>query len=667
MGIRVWTGSLVPVILGACCAFGQTSPAKDVFSAIRDNDTAAVKTFAAHRENVNARGARDTTPLMYAAAYGSLQSMKILLKAGADVDAVNAFGATALMWSVSQPEKVKLLLDHKANANLKAKDGRTALMLAAASPGSDRVVDLLLAHGADPKVKAEDGSNFLVTAALGMNPYSVRLALAKGLDVESPDPAGDTPLLNAAANGDVASVKLLLEKGANVNAVGADAGVLKVKNGVIRLGLFTPLLAASTYGPPELVEMLLKAGAKVNVTDARGMTPLHFAVTTDYQNPEIVRMLLAAGADPRIKMSDGGDVSAWAAKFAVPKSLSQLPQAESVLVEAVSVKERSPSEAVKQSLGLLNRVSINFMGTGGCVACHAQSITGTAGAVAKEHGITIEDKAASELLAAAKARWQSMSDALLLREDPPGGVDEEGYSALHLIAAGYKPDAVTDALVINILAQQLPNGSWHSGLLARSPMEDSDITRTALSMRALQKLAWEGRRADLAARAERARQWLLHAKPVSNEDAVMQVLGLKWAADPAAIPLARALAAKQQADGGWAQTQYLKSDAYATGQAIHALIESGAFHPGDTVIQRGVHYLLATQQEDGSWHVRSRSPKFQPYFQSGFPHNHDQWISMAATGWAAMAIAEGAEPEKTASLAPAKMPLSSRTVSPPRQ
>jgi squalene cyclase len=133
---------------------------------------------------------------------------------------------------------------------------------------------------------------------------------------------------------------------------------------------------------------------------------------------------------------------------------------------------------------------------------------------------------------------------------------------------------------------------------------------------------------------------------------VMQVLGLKWAADSAAVPLAKSLAAKQQADGGWAQNAYLKSDAYATGQALHALIESGAFHPADAVIQRGVHYLLATQQEDGSWHVRSRSPKFQPYFQSGFPHNHDQWISMAATGWAAMAIAEGAEPEKTATLRP---------------
>jgi hypothetical protein len=39
--------------------------------------------------------------------------------------------------------------------------------------------------------------------------------------------------------------------------------------------------------------------------------------------------------------------------------------------------------------------------------------------------------------------------------------------------------------------------------------------------------------------------------------------------------------------------------------------------------------------------VRSRSLKFQPYFESGFPYGHDQWISAAATAWASMAISAG--------------------------
>jgi hypothetical protein len=47
--------------------------------------------------------------------------------------------------------------------------------------------------------------------------------------------------------------------------------------------------------------------------------------------------------------------------------------------------------------------------------------------------------------------------------------------------------------------------------------------------------------------------------------------------------------------------------------------------------------------------VKSRAPKFQPYFQSGFPHDHDQWISSSATGWASMALALSLEPSPSSS------------------
>jgi len=57
-----------------------------------------------------------------------------------------------------------------------------------------------------------------------------------------------------------------------------------------------------------------------------------------------------------------------------------------------------------------------------------------------------------------------------------------------------------------------------------------------------------------------------------------------------------------------------------------------------------VNYLVATQAADGSWHVKSRAVKLQPYFQSGFPYEHDQWISNTATAWAAAALALAADP-----------------------
>jgi hypothetical protein len=57
----------------------------------------------------------------------------------------------------------------------------------------------------------------------------------------------------------------------------------------------------------------------------------------------------------------------------------------------------------------------------------------------------------------------------------------------------------------------------------------------------------------------------------------------------------------------------------------------------------GVSHLLSTQRADGSWPVRSRALKFQPYFDGGFPYEHDQWISAMATGWATAAVALGLE------------------------
>jgi hypothetical protein len=99
------------------------------------------------------------------------------------------------------------------------------------------------------------------------------------------------------------------------------------------------------------------------------------------------------------------------------------------------------------------------------------------------------------------------------------------------------------------------------------------------------------------------------------------------------------LLAQQQPDGGWAQRAGFPSDAYATGQALYALHEATGLSASSAAYQRGVKYLLDTQFEDGSWHVISRAVKFQPYFDSGFPYGHDQWISSAGTAWAATALA----------------------------
>jgi hypothetical protein len=81
----------------------------------------------------------------------------------------------------------------------------------------------------------------------------------------------------------------------------------------------------------------------------------------------------------------------------------------------------------------------------------------------------------------------------------------------------------------------------------------------------------------------------------------------------------------------------MESNAYSTGKSLYALQVAGT-SSSNTAYSRGTAYLLKTQQEDGSWYVRTRALAFQPYFDAGFPHAYDQWISSAGSGWATLAL-----------------------------
>ena len=105
------------------------------------------------------------------------------------------------------------------------------------------------------------------------------------------------------------------------------------------------------------------------------------------------------------------------------------------------------------------------------------------------------------------------------------------------------------------------------------------------------------------------------------------------------VNAANELIALQRADGGWAPRPYLQSDAYATSQSLWVLSDTGTLPATDPAYRRGLQFLVKTREKDGSWHVTSRAPKFQPYFESGFPYGHDQWISSAATARAVMVLA----------------------------
>jgi rhamnogalacturonyl hydrolase YesR len=160
------------------------------------------------------------------------------------------------------------------------------------------------------------------------------------------------------------------------------------------------------------------------------------------------------------------------------------------------------------------------------------------------------------------------------------------------------------------------------------------------------------RRAEFEARVARARRWLAESKPDVAYERSFQLLGLLWSRATAADVNRAAAEVRrlQREDGGWAQLAQLPSDAYATSVALYALEQAG-MTPRDPASRRAVDYLLRTQQPDGSWHVTSRATKLQPYFQSGFPYDHDQWISAAATGWAVAALSETLAPARSVAAA----------------
>ena len=165
------------------------------------------------------------------------------------------------------------------------------------------------------------------------------------------------------------------------------------------------------------------------------------------------------------------------------------------------------------------------------------------------------------------------------------------------------------------------------------------MSRLPAYLKAMQLYGPPTYRREFERRIAKARDWLEHSEAFGNEEEVFRLLGLMWSKADRGIVKSQYenVVALQRENGGWAQLSHLKADAYATSMALFALSEAG-MAPKDAIYQKGVRYLLQTQQPDGSWHVRSRSQPVQTYFESGFPHGADQWISATATGWSSIVL-----------------------------
>jgi hypothetical protein len=374
------------------------------------------------------------------------------------------------------------------------------------------------------------------------------------------------------------------------------------------------LAAGSEAASVELIKAFLDRGADVHLTGPTGETALDLAKL--HGETAVVDLLRKAGAE----------------EHRAPAAAPKPKPAASVQV------------ALSRSIPLLQRSDAIFFQKSGCVSCHSNSLTAMTVAVARERRVPINDQTARQQLKTIGSYVESYRERTLQGIFIPGGPETISYILLGMAAEHYPPDAGTDALAHSLKSTQFPDGSWTTGDPGRPPIAGpSDIPVTARSLRAIRVFAPTPQRDEYERAAQRAASWLVKALPNTTDAQVFRLLGLAWAGlSPRSEVIrqaARDLIAEQRSDGGWAQLSSLSSDAYATGQALVALQEVAAVRVTDPIYTRGMQFLLNTQLEDGSWYVKSRALGFQPYFESGFPHGRDQWISAAGTNWASMALA----------------------------
>jgi len=291
-------------MLFALAIFLMTSgPRPALIDAVKNVDHEAVRTILKQGANVNASEGDGTTALHWASYRDDLETADLLIRAGANVNAANDLGATPL-WAASQngsEAMVRRLLAAGANPNAALLAGETPVMVASRS-GNPAVVELLISKGANVNAHGTRGQTALMWAVAERHPEVVKVLLAHGADilartetwseVMAVPPHGyleynraiphgnETALMFAARGGDLPSARILVAAGASVNdedAWGVSAATLAAHSG------FT-----------DVVEFLLENGANANA-DKAGFTALHEAIMR--RDEKLVKVLLDHGAD----------------------------------------------------------------------------------------------------------------------------------------------------------------------------------------------------------------------------------------------------------------------------------------------------------------------------------------------------------------------------------
>lgn len=323
-----------------------------------------------------------------------------------------------------------------------------------------------------------------------------------------------------------------------------------------------------------------------------------------------------------------------------------------VAATAETISPARLRSAIEKALPLLMQAAAGHRENRTCFACHNQGLPIIALTAAKARGLAIDDEELGRQITFVAEFLGKNRENYLEGKGQGGQADTAGYALWALAAAGHSSDDITAAVAEYLLRRHSEKDHWLS-TSNRPPTEASPFTTTYVALYGLASYGTPEQRDRISARHDQVRAWLAKTPAKDTEDRVFRLLALDatGAASEQMAAAANELLQGQRDDGGWAQLDSgepaaaTQSDSYATGSALVALNQAGGLATTDAAYRRGLAFLLQTQQADGSWSVVSRSKPFQTYFESGFPHGKDQFISCAASSWATWALTLACEPQ----------------------
>lgn len=295
--------------------------------------------------------------------------------------------------------------------------------------------------------------------------------------------------------------------------------------------------------------------------------------------------------------------------------------------------------AIRKAIVLLDAASAGSANKRKCFTCHNQALPVMALAEAKNRGYEVDAENFTRQIKHTVDHLKRGRKSYLEGKGQGGRVLTAGYAMWTLEAGAWQADETTAAVNSFLLSYQKDADHWaHPG--NRPPSSGSDFTTTYVALRALEHFGTDEQQQSITARRDVVRGWLLKAEPKDTEDRVFRLRSMKYAdvEEPQIRTAAEVLLNEQHEDGGWAQLPDGTSDAYATASVLTAFLRTESLGVDSDGCRRAVKFLLDTQQGDGSWQVATRAKPFQTYYETGFPHGKDQFISVTATSWALIAL-----------------------------